>query len=529
MFSAAENDPDKPAAACVWLWTRAHSLCDGPAAAGPGWDASLTEGQIRLPAGVQCTVGKRAITDGAIDDLQHLTGDREIAYSALLARAAESDWATVTTQAVLAAERAVIAERFNGSSAAYRSALAQAGATVNVARGILGDELRREAIAQTLPARTPSAAEIATFYESYPDLLVRAVSAKPAPTWLGGRTKGLALDSIAPNGIFDLSRGGMHTLRTINGTYRVRVTGDAQPLGTIPLAIVTPAIRAALSSFARGAAFGEWTVARQRSALSETTCRRDDLPGPAAVELESFFLPFLQERFRLHRRRIDGAKRGLFGRRMRTWRAFPLPGSGTTWPGSGTAARLAGVLGAVERVVGALEERVRVVGRGQLGDAGGEVETRDVADRPSRDRRLDPPVELVGLAEPGLGEDHRELVAADAARNVGAADDAEHPLGRLGEHAVAGEVADPLVDRLEVVEVDEHEAEAPVVAVRARDLAGQDLVEVAAVVQAGQRVEVGHSPGLAEAKRVVEGGAGAPGDILDLVPDVLGELAVPLT
>ena len=38
---------------------------------------------------------------------------------------------------------------------------------------------------------------IATFYESYPDLLVRAVSAKPAPTWLGGETKGLALDSIA--------------------------------------------------------------------------------------------------------------------------------------------------------------------------------------------------------------------------------------------------------------------------------------------------------------------------------------------
>ena len=104
-------DPDKPAAACVWLWTRAHALCDGPAAAGPGWDASVTEGQIRLPAGVQCTVGKRAITDGAIDELQRLTGDREIAYSALLARAVESQYATVTTQAVLAAERAVIADQ----------------------------------------------------------------------------------------------------------------------------------------------------------------------------------------------------------------------------------------------------------------------------------------------------------------------------------------------------------------------------------------------------------------------------------
>jgi hypothetical protein len=121
---------------------------------------------------------------------------------------------------------------------------------------------------------------------------VRAVTAKPAPSWLGGKTKGLALDSIAPPGLFDLRGGGVHTLRTIDGTYRVRVTGDAQPLGTIPLVIVTQAIRAALSSFARGAAFGSWTIARQRAAISETTCRHDDLPGPAAVELESF-LPFL--------------------------------------------------------------------------------------------------------------------------------------------------------------------------------------------------------------------------------------------
>jgi hypothetical protein len=124
-------------------------------------------------------------------------------------------------------------------------------------------------------------------------VLVRAVaSAKPAPAWLGGRTTGLALDSNAPAGIFGLPGGAMHTLRTVDGTYRVRVTGDAQPLGTIPLAIVTPAIRSTLSSFARGVAFGEWTVNHQRGAFAETTCKRDDLPAPGAVELE-MFLPFL--------------------------------------------------------------------------------------------------------------------------------------------------------------------------------------------------------------------------------------------
>jgi hypothetical protein len=142
-------------------------------------------------------------------------------------------------------------------------------------------------------ARQPSDAEISTFYESYPDLLVRAVAvAKPAPAWLGGLSKGLALDSIAPAGIFGLPGGGMHTLRTVSGTYRVRVTGDAQALGTIPLAIVTPAIRSALLSFARGVAFAQWTVNNQRSAFAATTCKRDELPVPGAVELE-LFLPFL--------------------------------------------------------------------------------------------------------------------------------------------------------------------------------------------------------------------------------------------
>lgn len=287
-FSKAESDPDKAAAACVWLWTRAHPLCNGPVAAGPGWNKSMTDGQIRLGPGVQCTIGSRAITDGAISELQRLTGDREIAYSALLARATESQFANVTSKQIVAAERAIIGARFNGSAAAYRNALVQAGATVNIARGILGDELRRFAIARTLYARQPSAAEIATFYESYPDLLVRPVSAKPAPAWLGGKLAGFALDSIAPDGIFALRGSDVHTVRTISGTFKVKVTGDVRPLGTMPLASVTPAIRSALLYFARGVAFSEWTVIHQRGVFDETTCRKDELPVPASVELESF-------------------------------------------------------------------------------------------------------------------------------------------------------------------------------------------------------------------------------------------------
>ena len=48
------------------------------------------------------------------------------------------------------------------------------------------------------------------------------------------------------------------------------------------------------------------------------------------------------------------------------------------------------------------------------------------------------------------------------------ADDLANTLGDLGEHGVAGEVADAVVDRLEVVEVEDDERDAPVVALGAR-------------------------------------------------------------
>jgi hypothetical protein len=291
-WTKAEQDPDKIAAACVWLWTRAPALCDGPGAAGPTWNASRTEGQLLLKRGVQCTVGPSRLTAGEIDQLAFLTGDRDIAYSALFARLVESRTTRVAPAEVFAAERAVIAARFNGNASAYQTALAQAGASPVVARGILEDELRRARIAQTLSVGPPSAAAIETFYESYPDLLVRAVTASPAPQWLGWKSEGLALDSIAPASLFTLPTRATRRLQTIHGQYTVRASGESQPMGAIPLSIVEPAIRAALVSFAQNTRFEQWTTKQQRAALAVTTCRQDDLPSAGPTELESF-LPFL--------------------------------------------------------------------------------------------------------------------------------------------------------------------------------------------------------------------------------------------
>jgi hypothetical protein len=70
-------------------------------------------------------------------------------------------------------------------------------------------------------------------------------------------------------------------------------------------------------------------------------------------------------------------------------------------------------------------------------------------------------------------------------------------------------VTDPVVDHLEVVEVEDDQRQLPLVAVRACALAGQGLVEVAAVVQPRQRVEVGESPCLSEAAGIFDRRAGA--------------------
>jgi hypothetical protein len=292
-WSVGEQDPNKGHAACVWLWARSPSLCDAPKQLGAQFDTSLTDGQLSLLSrSTQCLIGRRALTVGAIDQLQALTGDRETAYSAAYERIVESTYTPVPTSAVLAAERAVIAQRFSGSRAAYLAALRSAHASVAIARGILGDQLRRARVEVGLPAARPSAGQVETFYSSYPDLQVRLVQAKPRPSWLpSGR--GLALSEIAPDRVFELKRGAASVLRTSEGEFAVKALNENQPLGALPLSKVSATIAAALREFARGDAFERWTVGKQRFVLNSALCRADDLPQPAAVDLTEF-LPFLR-------------------------------------------------------------------------------------------------------------------------------------------------------------------------------------------------------------------------------------------
>ena len=108
-----------------------------------------------------------------------------------------------------------------------------------------------------------------------------------------------------------------------------------------------------------------------------------------------------------------------------------------------------------------------------------------------------------------LGHDHRELVAADAAADVDRADLVPEPLRDLGEDGVAREVPDPVVDRLEVVEVEDEERQPAVVALRPEGLAAERLVEVALVEEPGERVRLRELPRLAVAPRVLDRGDAA--------------------
>lgn len=292
-WNKKEMDPDKPKAACVWLWGRTRSLCNAPKMLGKSFNRSLTAGQILLPHGVVCRAdGIGAVSGQALVSLQALTGDRAAALSALFERLVESSERPVTRRAVLAAQQEVIRDSFHGKRSAYVAALHQAHATVGVALSVLGDELRRARLEQQRYAARPTAGEAAAFYAAYPDLLVRRVRVTPTPRWLAGRT-GYAVAEAAPQRLFALPAGRRSRLTTLLGTFSVRPLGPSQPLGALPLSTVRPAIDAALRGFERAQSFERWTIKEQNQVLNKTICLRDQLPQPAAIDLTEY-LPFLR-------------------------------------------------------------------------------------------------------------------------------------------------------------------------------------------------------------------------------------------
>ena len=93
-----------------------------------------------------------------------------------------------------------------------------------------------------------------------------------------------------------------------------------------------------------------------------------------------------------------------------------------------------------------------------------------------------------------LREEDHELVAAHAPDEVGRAARPAHGARDRHEHGVAPGVAEAVVDRLEVVEVDVGQGQRVPVARRAGELDGRRLVEAPPVQQAGQAVRPADGP-----------------------------------
>jgi hypothetical protein len=286
-------DADKQAAACVYLWTRSQSACDGPAAAGPDFDPSLTVGQLRLPPRVFCTLGSAGvIASSTRAALAGVTRDPEaasaIAFGWGAARAAKG----VGGGSIDTAEKAVIDASFRGSRNAYLAALKRKGANRGLARAALGAELRRFAVEAELTVPPAPVGSVAAFADAYAGANARLVTTKTPVAWLGGRTRGIAIAGFAPASVLRLPTGSTRLLQTAAGTVQVRALEPPLPLAAVPLSTARPAIAAALTQLAKDDAYQVWLQAQETKLLSTTICLADDVPTATPLELTAY-LPFL--------------------------------------------------------------------------------------------------------------------------------------------------------------------------------------------------------------------------------------------
>jgi len=291
-WTPAESDPDKQAAACVYLWTRDPKLCNAPRMIGPALNTDLTTGQLIFPPGSRCTVLGHAVRWDVSASISRVTQDPQPAFTAAYSRAVASSYAHITNKAILNAEKAVIGLHFHGSRAAYVAALRRDRASVGIARGIIGDELRRALIQAGLRVGSPSAAEIRSYYDTYSAAPVRLVQVKPAAPWLANSRRGFALGAVAPPQVFTLKNGRQATLRTMTGVFKVKALGPSVDLAELPLAKARKPIVTALVSLARDTAYQNWLLTRQKGAQTQTLCWRDQMPAVAVVPLTDY-LPYL--------------------------------------------------------------------------------------------------------------------------------------------------------------------------------------------------------------------------------------------
>ena len=145
-----------------------------------------------------------------------MTGDREIAYTSLFGR-------LVLKSAVPVKPRELKAARARDHPLPVRRKRlrlpgrtgAVPGASTAIARGVIADELRQARIARNFRVKAPSGKAIASYHESYAvDPSAPRPGRLPHPSWLGHRSRGVAIDGLAPAPVFRVSGHGWVKVKT---------------------------------------------------------------------------------------------------------------------------------------------------------------------------------------------------------------------------------------------------------------------------------------------------------------------------
>jgi hypothetical protein len=189
---------------------------------------------------------------------------------------------------VLAAEHAIVRDRFGRSVERYRAALRDAQLTLQDARAILEDRLARDRVQERFRPRPASAAQIAEFISTYAATRVRLVEVDPEAPWLGGAFRGFAVETIAPGEIFTVRQNRTTTIDTIDGRFAVKPLGPPLPLLALSPVQERTVARDVLGRFAKLDVYERWLQAHQIHLLADAVCVRDAVPARGDVDLSAW-------------------------------------------------------------------------------------------------------------------------------------------------------------------------------------------------------------------------------------------------
>ena len=191
---------------------------------------------------------------------------------------------------LLSAQRAVIKAGFGGDRNAYWAAVRAAKLNLDDAKDIIRARLERDDVEATFMPPPPSQASITDFLTTYrAQQAMFVTTTEPAP-WLGGRTSGWVVQTLAPADLFTLEGPG--TIDTPDGTFDVTPSARPLPLGLLALPRQQAAAAEALDHLTRVTIYREWLRGQETDLLKTAQCLNDLVPAVGETDLSSF-VPFL--------------------------------------------------------------------------------------------------------------------------------------------------------------------------------------------------------------------------------------------